>query len=88
MSVSGSRIVTELLDVAWLPLNSVVVWRRYKDAAVTAGLKAVTAVVTDSAAESGPVVADVQDMPWPSHCTPSRELPPRLFVSHNCCQQS
>ena len=37
--------------------------REYKGAAVTAGLKAVTAVVTASAAESGPVVADVRSLP-------------------------
>ena len=36
--------------------------REYKDAAVTAGLKAVTAVVTASGVESGPVVADVRSL--------------------------
>eukprot|EP01046_Picozoa_sp_COSAG06_P091478 COSAG06_NODE_37765_length_431_cov_1.066265_1_plen_50_part_10 len=37
--------------------------REYKDAAVTVGLKAVTAVVTTSTSDSGPVVADVRSKP-------------------------
>lgn len=56
--------------------------REYKDAAVTAGLKAVTAVVTTSTADSGPVVADVRaaslrpDNPTSTRKSGSADSPP------------
>lgn len=74
--------------MAWLLLKGVTYRHRYKDAAVTAGLKAVTAVVTDSTAESGPVVADVGHIRCLSRCTPRCEPPRQLLVSHYCREQS